>query len=194
MSSFVHLDSGLRDVNKYPNPADYVVNANQGSTWFKHARNVRAYPQEIPNRQYEFVTSIKLTHLVLPWTTELSTDPIVYVVFHSQKYKDRSLIFTISNAFPTITFVAEWDKTQTDASGNPIWIHYKCSMTQAIRWARDNPIQFQILLPATDTVPTIVDNVPPALPNPAVQTLATFEEIPYIRDDEYSNHMITTLL
>jgi hypothetical protein len=193
MSTFIHLDSGARDVTQYPNPASFTVNANQVSTWWQAARTVRAYPQEIPNKQYEFVTTIKIDHLVLPYTEQLQDEPIVYVQFNSTKYKDRSLIQTISNMFPTITFVAEWDKTQNDSTATPAWIHYKCNMPQAMRFSRDKPVIFEVTLRDGST-PIIVDNIPPVLPNPAVQVSATFELIPYIRDDEYSNHMVTTLL
>lgn len=194
MSSFLHLDSGFRNVQQFPSPAEYVVTADQVKSWFAQARSVRAYPQEIPKKQYEFVTSLKLLHLVLPYTDELISAPIIYIDLHSQKYQDKNLVTTISSVFPTITFVAEYDKTQPNIAGDPAWIHYKCNMTQVMRWARNNPILFKIVMPATNTVPVITDNTPPELPNPAVQVQATFEMIPYIRDDEYTNHMITTLL
>jgi hypothetical protein len=192
MSTFVHLDSGQRNVVQYPSPADFDVTAKQVSSWWPQARTVRAYPQEIQNKQYEFVTSIKLSHLILPYTAQLANEPLIFVEFHSSTYHDRGLISTIDGEFPKITFVAEWDKTQNNSSA-PAWIHYKCNMTQAMRYKRDKPLKFKIVL-RDGTVPVITDNTPPVLPNPALQISATFEMIPYIRDDEYINHMVTTLV
>ena len=193
MSSFIDLDSSLRNVQLWPNPANFVVNDSQMSSWFVSSRSVRAFPQEVPKKQLEFVAALKLLHFVLPYQANLADTPIIFVDLHCQKYKDRSLVSTISNAHPQIKFVCEFDKYQVDSNLAPAWIHYKCNMTQVMRFSRKSALTFTVSMLDGNTV-QIVDNTPPALPNPTVQVHATFEIIPYIRDDEYSNHMVDTMV
>ena len=188
MATFIDLDSSYRDRQQYPNPANYTVKDDQMSSWFTQGRTVRAFPQEIPKRQLEFVASLKLIHFVLPYSTALSGMPIIFVDIHTQRYKDRSLISTISNMHPSIKFVCEFDKYQVDSTGNPVWIHYKTNMNQVMRFSRKSALTFTVIL-LDGSVLFIQDNLPPLDPNASVQVHATFEVLPYIRDDEYSNHL-----
>ena len=145
MSTFIVLDSSYRDRQQYPNPANYVVNDTQMSSWFLQGRSIRAFPAEIPNRQLEFVSTIKLLHFVLPYSITLSNIPIIYVDIHTQKYKDRSLVSTISNSQPLVKFVCEFDKYQFNNAMQPVWIHYKCNMSQVMRFSRKSPLTFAVI-------------------------------------------------
>lgn len=193
MATFIDLDSTYRDRQQYPNPAEFVVGKDQLINWFRQARTVRAFPQQVSQRQMEMVDTIKLIHLVVPYQADIMDVPIIFVEFTSQKYKDKSLVSTMNNNHPTIKFICEWDKVQNDSAGDPAWIHYKTNMSQVMRFSRDFPIYFKLTF-TTGNVLDITDTVVPEPINPAVQIHATFEVIPYIRDDEFSNHIVDTIV
>jgi hypothetical protein len=193
MSTFIDLASELRDREQFSNPAKFVVTESQQSSWFPNARTVRAFPQQVSQRQMEAVTTVKLIHLVLPYQDDIIDTPIVYVHFHTQKYRDKSLISTISNNQPEATFVCEFDKVQNNSAGDPAWIHYKTQMAQVMRFSRRSHLYFEVTF-LDGTTLNITDTVPPAAANPLVQVHATFELIPYIRDDEFSNHLVDTMV
>jgi hypothetical protein len=191
MSTHLHLDSGGRDVQVYPNPANFIITAKQLDSWFPQGRTVRAYPQEIPSKQPEFVTSLKLLGMAIPYSTSLINQPFVYVNLHTQRYNDKALIATIGNAHGNSTFVCEYDKIQNNSSGDPAFIHYKCAMTQVMRWNRNDPTVFQIEL-NDGSILIITDSTPPTPPALANQIQVTFEITPYIRDGTFDNWMTTT--
>ena len=193
MSTFVDLDSQYRDFEIYPNPHSYELVPRQIETWFRKSRKVRAVQQGPHANPLEFATTVNMRYLTIPYTTELSAEPRVYVDFHSHKYNDIHLIQTIDGRHQTMRFICEQSRVQSDEGGTPIWIHYKCEMEQTLRFDRDNMITFQITTRDGEILPSN-DNVLPASPDPTKQTLATFEISPYIRDNDYSNHMTETHL
>lgn len=192
MSSFIDLDSIWRDREMFPNENKYGLTPNQIETWFRESRTVRAFPQEPSTRPVEFATTINMKYLSLPYTDILSTFPRIYVNFSCREYKDVRLINTIDGRLPEAKFICQFDKVQNDSAGNPIWLHYKCEMEQTMRFKRDDIITFELTSRNGSTLPQN-DNPPNEEPNSNVQTLATFEVTPYIRDGDYDNHMAATL-
>lgn len=192
MSNFVNLDSISRDREQYPNPFDYELTPQQVNSWFPNARTVNPFPKNPSTQPIEFVTTINVQHLILPYNARFATLPIVYLNFRSRNFKDIHLIQTIAGAHPEVNFICEWDKVQSDDNGTPLWIHYKCHMEQTVRFTRDFPIIFQITtrdgnpLPGTDTLV-------PLDPDPLQQSLCTFEITTYLRDGDYDNHLIEPL-
>lgn len=192
MSSFIDLDSIWRDREMFPNENKYELTPNQVESWFRKSRTVRAFPQEPSTSPLEFATTVNLRYLTLPYTDELSLIPRVYVNFSSREYKDIRFINTIDGRLPEAKFICQFDKVQNDSFGNPVWIHYKCVMEQTMRFKRDDTISFEITSRNGNTLPQN-DNPPIDEPISNIQTLATFEVTPYIRDGDYDNHMASTL-
>jgi hypothetical protein len=67
MSNFFDLDSLFRDRTTYPNPCNYELTPNQIASWFFSSRAVRALPQNAGTQPLEFVCTINLQVLTLPY-------------------------------------------------------------------------------------------------------------------------------
>lgn len=67
MSTFIDLDSVWRDRQAYPNPCNYELTPDQVDTWVKSVREVRALPQNANERPLDFVSSISVVNLTLPF-------------------------------------------------------------------------------------------------------------------------------
>jgi hypothetical protein len=192
MSSFIDLDSVWRDREEYPNENDYMVTSKQTQTWFETSRSVRAFPANPSTQPLQFVTSVKIKILTLPYSEQLAALPRVYVDFHSIRYNDIHLIQAIDGKQADARFIAIIDRIQYDSNNVPLWIHYKCDMEQVMRFAQGYPVIFRLstrdgsVLPQTDT--TVPDP-----PNPVQQTLCTLETVPYLLDNSFSNHMTQPL-
>lgn len=192
MATFVDLDSFERDRETYPNPNDYQLQVQQIKTWNRASRSVRAFPQNPNIEPKEFVTTINIRYMTLPYSDAVAALPRIYVNFVSRTYKDINLIQTINGIHSDAKFICVPDRIQEDPNtGNPIWIHYKCSMEQTMRFKRDDPILVQFTTRSGDVLPN-TDTLVPNPPDPNQQTLITFELTPYIRDGDYDNQMLST--
>jgi hypothetical protein len=67
MATFIDLDSVWRDRVAYPNPCDYELTPSQILTWTKSSREVRAISANPNERPLDFVNSINLIFLTLPY-------------------------------------------------------------------------------------------------------------------------------
>jgi hypothetical protein len=80
MSTFIDLDSVWRDRQAYPNPCDYQLTPDQVDTWVKSSREVRALPQNANERPLDFVTSINVVNLTVPYPRiELYAPRIIHI-------------------------------------------------------------------------------------------------------------------
>ena len=192
MSTFIDLDSFWRDRVAYPNPCDYQLTTEQVETWFPHAREVRAFPSNPTNRPVEFVTSVHVENLTLPYDDALAKLPRVYVNFQCQTYKDIYLISSIDGKQRDARFICFFDKIQTDATGKPIWIHYRCGMEQVVRFKRNEPVLLRIMGRDANVIPFFIDTDPTKPKDPTKQSLITFTITPYLRDNVFSNHNVET--
>lgn len=193
MSSFVNLDSILRERGIYPNENKYAVDSKQVETWFKSARTTMAVSQNPSIKPREFATAVNVRYLVVPYTDDLSEVPTLYVNFHSKEYRDIHLISSINGVHRDAKFICTFDKIQNDRLGNPMWIHYRCNMIQVMRFRRGDPVYLEIMGRDGNTLPQ-QDTSEPALSNPAKQTLVTFETVPYINDNSYSNQTVESYI
>ncbi len=215
MSTYFHIDSRWRDRNddENANPASFTVPVEVARKWKTENRTVQAVRPHDKKQVTNMVHTIKLLNLTLPYdigspigTTLNNLTPYVFVEFRStSKLSDRGLLNTtedgkIVNKTPDLVgdasrptslkdaiFVAYCDKVQGVA---PAWIQYKSSMNQTFRIDTKDSIRFRVFTADGKTVP-IVDNVSPALINPARQVNALFEVTPCVRADEYDNHLVT---
>ena len=192
MSTFFDLDSIWRDGEANLNPANYELTPAQVETWFPSARSVRAHPQNPSMKPLEFATSIKIHYLTIPYTESFAELPRIYINFRSKEYGDIHLIQAISGKQPDAKFICVFDRIQNDRNGTPLWIHWRCSMEQVMRFKRGDTIIFQITT-RDGTILPIEDNPIPDPPDPLRQTLCTLEALPYIKDGDYDNHMVETM-
>jgi hypothetical protein len=198
MSTFVDLDSIWRDRITYPNPCDYVVTADKVQTWGQMSRSVMALPQNQNIRPLDFVNAVTVVALVLPYNTTLTGYPCVYVNMCCQEYKDEYLINTIGGILPRARFKCFFDKIQNNSSGDPTWIHYKCTMEQVMRYKRNSPVTLQITSRDGTILPFFDESVNPDYQDneidPTQQSLITFCVTPYIRDGSYTNQTIEPIM
>ena len=192
MSTFVDLDSMWRDREAFPNENSYELGPRKIDSWFRSARTVRAFPMN-PNLQpLEFSTTVNIKYMTIPYSETVADFPRLYVDFHSKKYRDIHLINSIEGRQSDAKFICVPEKIQNDVNGNPIWMHYRCTMEQAMRFERGDQISVSIMTRNGTVLPQL-DNPPEDEPDPSKQTLLTFEITPYIRDGDYDNHMVQTL-
>ena len=192
MATFVDLDSFWRDREEYPNENDYALKPLQVESWFKSSRSTRAFPSNPSIRPLEFATTVNIRYLTIPYSEMVSEFPRVYVNFRSQRYKDVHLINAIDGKQPDAKFICAPDRIQNDRNGNPIWIHYKCHMEQTMRFARGEPVFFQLTTRDGSVLPQLDTDVP-VMADPSKQTLCTFEITPFVIDGSFVNNMTQTL-
>lgn len=204
MGSPINLDSIFRDRITYPNICDYTLTTTQVETWILFAREIRAFHNNPVLRPIEFVCTINLLGLTLPYPNanifpdplkltaalEILTFPCLYIDFHSQTYDDQYLIASIDAVHKEDKFVVKIDRIQSDASGNPIWIHYKPEIgSQVMRFKRNDPVTLRIKGRNGDVIPFYTDSEDdlnfPA--NPMKQSLVSFNVISFVNDNRYSN-------
>lgn len=188
MSTFIDLDSFWRNRENYPNENAYELTEQQTETWFRQSRSVRAFPQNPSTQPLLFVTTINIKYLTLPYTDELSRMPRIYVNFRSKRYADVHLIQAIDGKQSQAKFICVPDRIQTDNNDVPLWIHYRCTMEQTMRFENKDTIIFEITTRSGDILPQQDTSIPEP-PDPLKQSLCTFELTPYIRDSDYDNHL-----
>lgn len=80
MSTFVELDSIYRDRVQDPNPCNFTLPVSLVSSWLRAAREVRSSPQNQATRPLEFVTTVNMTALTLPYPrVDLYADTFITV-------------------------------------------------------------------------------------------------------------------
>ena len=191
MTEYIDIDSAYRNRDQYSNPANFVISPEQMLGWNKEERTVRAFPQNPSMNPKEFVDSVKLVYLQVPYAAELSTIPRLYVTFYSLRYKNLDLIKTMAGKHREAQFICIFDKYQLDDAGNRRWINYKCDMTQVMRFNRTSEMLFQVTTRSGDIL-TIFDNPIDDPLDVDNQILATISVEPYIRDGDYDNHFADT--
>lgn len=112
---------------------------------------------------------------------------------------DFNGVFMITSVITTPTFTQfTYNQTAVDDTGaggaaqlqeTPTWIHYGTRMEQVMRFSRHKPLVCRIFNRDGTTIP-IIDNTIPNPPNPLKQVYITMEVTPYIRDNDFSNHLI----
>lgn len=191
MATYIDLDSFFRDRDEFPNENNFQLTPSQTNGWFAHGRSIRATASN-PNLQpLEFVTTVNISNFITPYTPALIALPRIYVNFRSLKFDDQFLINTAGNIHPEAKFVCVTDKIQYSDDKIPLWIHWKSTMEQTLRFARNYPVELQIRSRNGSILPQL-DTNNDTEPNPFSQITCTFEITPYIRDGDYDNQMIDT--
>lgn len=192
MSTYIDIDSQFRIRGTYPNPADFEVTASQVDTWFSSNRTTRPTAMNPASSPYEFSTVVYLDRIIVPYVTtpfDLSTEPRLYVDFHSKRYEDIRLINAIGGVHADAKFVCNFERYQEDSTNTRIWMQFKCDQHQVMRFRRKDPVMFRVTDRLGNVIPLdLVDDGPD--PDPASQVMATFKITPYIIDGDYTNQLI----
>lgn len=211
MSVPILIDSKDRDRTLYSNPAEFTINSSQTAGWSSLTKDVLCVRPCAKKNVCNLLYCIRLVSLTLPGTATdtaggdlRDTQPYIFVRLSTSTYPDRGLIRNIDSTSKIgandATFVCVFEKAQ---GAGEEWFQYKCAMTgQCLRFDPEKPqIEFRVFTregsPAiplsggntTNTV-LITDNALPNNINPARQVSALFEVTPYVRDNEFSNHLI----
>lgn len=159
----------------------------------------------------DYVSSLKLKSLIVPYAgniveangAETYPTPQIYVTLSQSGISSSSggeplgSIRGIETGsgfdYFCVSFVTQiaFDKCIRDTAGDIIFCVYEPLNTQIATFRRDKDFRITLRLQSQlDQLETcnVADNAPPADPDKLLQTRITFEEIPYIRDGEYSNH------
>lgn len=206
MSTYIDLYSYWRDAVAYPNPADYIVTADNVSTWNKEPRKVLANSNRPSGKVIEFVEGVQVLECRLPYgnvtyvdasgaTITVNTGDLqrIYLDVHNPYNNDLQLIYSINNKMTNARFVLMFDGFQNSTSTtNPIWVKFKCEMHQAMRFTRNDSIIVRIMQ-EEGYVLTITDTSPPTKAN---QTYILLEVTPFLIDGYWDNNGLssTTLL
>lgn len=209
MSVPLLLDSKDRDRTEFANPAEFNVDMKQTAGWSSLMRDVLCVRPCSKKDACNLLFCIRLLVLTLPGAATDSnggnlpeSQPYIFVRLSSSLYPDKGLIRNIDSTTlrgaNDATFVCVLERLQGGASE---WLQYKCTMNQCIRLDATKPqLEFRVFTregnPAiplgangTNTV-QITDNALPAAIDPTLQVNALFEITPYVRDNDYANHLI----
>lgn len=187
MSTYLDLNSLFRDRESYPSVFDYQVTAEQIKSFYSQPRTTAPVAPK-GKRPLEFVTSIRLNQMILPFDQTLSNQALLYVDIHPVNKDSINLISTMNNNVKDAKFNVSFSHIQMDPiSGIPLWMHYRCNMSeQVMRWDRDHPLSLRIFDEVGKTVTIAVpDPKPPANPDPFKQSKLLFELTPYQRDTHF---------
>lgn len=142
----------------------------------------------ISSSDYEEVTSKTKDAL------QLLGFPRIYLDIHTLRFNDPRCIQTVGGILADAKFVLGIDKVQYTDKLQPIWIHYKSHGEQVMRFKRDDPLSIRFMTRDGTTIP-FFDEPDITIPtNPSKQSLITFSNTPYIRDNDYANHMTEPLM
>lgn len=195
MSTFVDLDSVYRDrTDPLQNENNYIITPSQIETWRRAPRTVTTFPRNPNTQNSSSIQTVELLHLTMPYDSEVSPSPLeyskLYVQFTNSETQTIRLINGIDGVHAESTFVCVYDKIQYNEAGDPIWIHYKCTMDQVMPIDLSKPIKVVITSRSQDIVPSVDTG---SVPDPAKQTQMTLRITPYLRDGDYSNHLTTSV-
>lgn len=185
MATYIDLDSIWRDRETWPNPANFQLSVEQVRGWFAAARSVNALPKNPSTQPLGFVISMNIHYLTLPYDASIAGLPRVYLNIRSKSYKDINLIQSIDGKQRDARFICTFDRVQNDGAGDPLWIHYRCSMEQVFRFKMNDELIFSVTTRSGDVIPNF-DTTIPADADPDKQILCTFDVTPYRRDGSYS--------
>lgn len=190
MASYINLDSIFRDRQNYPNPAEFQVSADLIKGWHPNPPKVNATNALVTDRSLEFASTLKLMQLIIPYSANLLNQPCLYVSFFSSSYKDTNIVGSMTPIHAEDNFICNYSKTQYDNLGNPIWLHYDCKMRVTMRFRRNSTVLFKVSTRSGASIPDFIDTNYTIPADPTKQVLATFEIIPFIRNNAYTNHLV----
>jgi len=116
--------------------------------------------------------------------------PRIYLDFHSRRYNDTRFIKTIGGILADARFVLGLDKIQHDDVARPIWLHFRSSGEQVMRFKRDDPMIIRFMSRDGTTLPFFTEADLTVVTNPNKQTMITINTTPYLRDAIFTNHMV----
>ena len=111
--------------------------------------------------------------------------PRIYLDLHSSRYNDTRAIRTIGGVLTAAKFVLVIDRIQNDASGAPVWIHYRSSSEQTMRFRLEDPIVAAFYSRGDTIIDFFAETDFTVMSDPKKQSLITIEVTPYSRDNSF---------
>ena len=111
--------------------------------------------------------------------------PRIYLDLHSSRYNDTRAIRTIGGVLTAAKFVLVIDRIQNDASGAPVWIHYRSSSEQTMRFRLEDPIVVAFYSRGDTIIDFFAETDFTVMSDPKKQSLITIEVTPYSRDNSF---------
>ncbi len=133
--------------------------------------------------------------IIAKWTAaiQLLNFPRIYMDFHCRRYNDTRFLRTIGGVLADAKFVLHIDRTQFDDNLKPVWLHYKSSPEQVMRFKSDDVVAIRFMTRDGSTLP-FFDEKDLSIPtNPDMQTMVTLNCTPYLRDAVFSDHTISPI-
>lgn len=185
MSTKILVDSIARDREEFPNPCEFSLPGRKVQGWFDYMKTTRGTPG---SKITEFVTTVALELIHLPYVAALLDLRYIQVEFRSRTFDDAFLIASAhSGGDPRTRFILQIDKVINGSAGAPTWIVYKPSGPMVMRIKRSDDLIFTLKDPTGTVITGIVDTAIPGQPDPLKQVTAVFDCLPYIEDARYSH-------
>lgn len=182
MSSYIHLDSWDRNRDQFPNPASFTVLPEQTKHWFHAPRTTKILQGS--KKQDEYMTSVRLLELVIPYSTTNADLAQVYLDFHSREYADKGLVRCMDPILDDVRFVCGYPSIQYDHSGAALYIRFSSSMVQQMRINPKSELVFNVM---DYTGATLANQDTGANADRTKQVIASFELISYYHDAKYDH-------
>ncbi len=115
--------------------------------------------------------------------------PRIYLDFHSKRFNDTRFLKTIDGVLADARFVLYTDRAQFDDTLTPVWLHYKASGEQVMRFKKDDIIVIRVMSRDGTTIPFFTESDLTVATNPDKQTMITVCVTPYLRDAVFANHL-----
>lgn len=119
---------------------------------------------------------------------ELTALPKIYLKIVSHTYNDANMIRSAKNVLDA-AFALTHDKTQYDAYNRPVWLLYKSSGEQVIRFKLNDTMLIRFSSRANTVLPFFIENDKDMPTDQDKQTLITIKTTPYIRDGDFTHHL-----
>lgn len=190
MSDHILLHSYFRDRENFPNPADYVIPAEQTFNWVKFIPQTIPFHRTRKDRPLEFKSTVKLHYIITPYLDQLTQYSHIFLDFHSTDYNDQNIVRQINGKNPDARFVARFESIQqviNGGVGTNTYIRWSSGMEQVMRLSRQREYIVRIFDHSGQTL-QLTDTLPPNDPTLTSQTTINLEMKPFVLDGEFANH------
>ena len=99
---------------------------------------------------------LTLVQFVITFTNAILSEPRLYLKVYTSSFQgDKSSIFFSNEQLTDYRFILQFDKLQADITATPLWITYKSSMEQQIRFIGNSEITVQVADSSGNILPDI---------------------------------------
>ena len=127
--------------------------------------------------------------LTLETAQSLINFPRIYLDIHSRRYHDNRYLKTIGGVLSDARYVLIQDRIQFDDNLQPLWIHYRGTGEQTMRFESNGPLVIRFMTRDGTTIPFFNEPIANGeVTNPYKQSMITINTTPFVRDASYTHH------